>query len=258
MCGTVALLCAAVLLSSAVVGCASGVESTALVRTAVFEALCQLGIELPEPIAIPTVEKSDRADLSVLENSCVIGHSHAVGMQMTLEVPGLDYIAEVGLMAGGMLSHNDFKLPTGELGTLRMGLERENYDRIYVLLGSNDILGGSDHLPGFTHEMEKLLDVLVEYQPDARICLLSVAPLSESFTRYCLYNSAMSETSIKDYNYALRALAVSRGIEYLDITTPLSDERGYLSADFDRGDGLHFNEAGNEVILETILTHTGE
>ena len=58
-----------------------------------------------------------------------------------------------------------------------------------------------------------------------------------------------------EYNYVLRSLAVKYEMDYLDITTALSGEDGYLSTEYDIGDGLHFNKAGNDLILHTILTH---
>lgn len=253
--GTAALLCAAVLL-------ASGIHCHAMerrnVRDAVSAALERLGISLNAPIGVSTRPEGEAADVSVLEGCCVIGHSHAVGMQMNLDIPGLDYIAEVGMLAESMLYHQEFPLPGGGKGSLRMGLEAGDYKRIFVLLGSNDILGGSAHLPNFERHMEKLLDVLEEYQPEAEICLLSIAPLGESFYNYCSYNYGLTMETVEDYNYTLRSLAVERDIDYLDITTPLQGENGFLSAACDRGDGLHFSREGNEAILQTILTHWEE
>lgn len=253
---TVALLCAAVLCSTFLICRAADFETRSHARHAIFSALEKLGFDIAAPITISTTPESEAADPIILENACVIGHSHAVGMQTALDVKGLDYIAEVGLMAGSMLTHQEFSLPSGDIGSLRMGLAAKDYDRIYVLLGSNDVPGGSAHLPSFRRSMEKLLDVLMEYQNEADIYLLSIAPLGESFYRYCHYNHGLTPDIFDEYNYVLRSLAIEHDAEYLDITSALRGEDGFLAAEYDQGDGLHFNAAGNQVILDSILTHT--
>ena len=197
-------------------------------------------------------------DTGLLKNSCVLGHSHAVGMQMVWDVEEVDYIAEVGLTALGMLIQDDFSLPGGGTGGLRAGLSSRNYDKFYILLGTNDVLGCENHLPVFKGHMEELLLLIEEYQPEAEICLLSIAPFGEGFFRYCEINSGLTEDIMNGYNDALRDLATDHSIDYLDISTVLSNEDGFLSADYDRGDGLHFNEDGYQAILQTMLTHLEE
>ena len=255
LCGTVAFILAAALLSMQLSCRAAG--SLGVAREAMLGALEQLGFPLEESIAVSTLAERDAADVSALDNSCIIGHSHAVGMQMMLEVEGLDYIAEVGMITENMLAHYDFDLPDGSVGGLRYGLEAKQYDRIFILLGSNDIIGGAPYLPVFKSSMETLLDAVSDLQPDAEICLLSIAPLSKGFLRFCSDSYGLTKEVMDDYNHALRSVAVTRDLDYLDITSPLSNEDGYLASEYDRGDGLHFNEDGNRVILETILTHLG-
>lgn len=253
--GTAAFLLAAVLLSMQFA--CKAVSSLDVARDAMSDALERLGCTLEEAIAVSTQEESDAAELSALDNCCIIGHSHAVGMQMALDVEGLDYIAEVGMITKNMLTHYDFDLPDGRVGGLRQGLEAREYERIFVLLGSNDIVGSAAYLPVFKSSMESLLDAVAEWQPDAEICLLSIAPLGKGFLEYCYYSYGLTQEIMDDYNYTLRSIAVSRGYDYLDITTPLSNEAGFLAKEFDRGDGLHFNADGNRMILDTILTHMG-
>ena len=233
------------------------IDGLHVAREAVTGALDRLGFSLEEPITISTQSESAAADISALANSCIIGHSHAVGMQMSLDVDGLDYIAEVGMLTEVMLYHHEFNLPGGSIGSLRYGLGLKDYERIFVLLGTNDMIGGASYLPEFKTSMEALLDTVEELQPDAEVCLLSIAPLSKGFQEFCYYNYGLTQELIDDYNYTIRAIAVSRGMDYLDITTPLSDKNGYLAAEYDRNDGLHFNADGNQVILDTILTHMG-
>lgn len=244
--GTAAFIFAAVLLSTQL-SCqaASGLQ---VARKAVFEALEKL-FTVEEPLT------ASERDVSLLEDCCVIGHSHAVGMQMTLDVEELDYIAEVGLMAESMLYHPDFVLPDGGRGGLRRGLEAKSYERIFVLLGTNDMIGGASYLPVFKTSMETLLDTLEELQPEAEIYMLSIAPLGKGFKEFCYYNYGLTQEVMDEFNYSLRSLALSRDVELLNITDALSDESGHLAAEYDRGDGLHFNLDGNLVILDTMLAY---
>lgn len=252
---TAASLFAAVLLSFQICCYAASRSGMAVAREGVFLALEEIGLELSPPVAVSTLSESGTVDLSRLENACIIGHSHAVGMKQSLDLSVPDYIAEIGLTAETMLSCWDFVLPDGSVGDLKKGLAAKNYEQIYVLLGSNDIPGGMAHLPDFRQDMEELLYIVEVYQPKAEICLLSIAPIGESLMNYFNAFCGLTQETMDDYNYTLRSIAVDRGFDYLDITTPLSDASGFLAKEYDQGDGLHFTKAGNEIILNTILTH---
>ena len=253
LCGTAAFILAAVLLSTQL-PCRAG-SSLSAARLSVLAALEEIGFSASVATPDSTLAKAASADYSLLDNSCVIGHSHAVGMQMALDMIEPDYIAEVGIMTERMLVHGSFTLPDGSIGSLRRGLEGKSYERIFVLLGTNDMVGADSYLPVFKSSMETLLDAVAEWQPDAEICLLSIAPISKGFYEYCYYNHGLTRETMDDYNRALRSIAMGREIDFLDITTPLSDEKGYLAAAYDRGDGLHFNAEGNRVILDTIMSY---
>ena len=196
-------------------------------------------------------QSNDHSDI------CIIGHSHAVGLQTSQSHNQVDYIAEVGMTAGSMLLHDKFALPNGGEGSLREGLEAEGYKRIYVILGCNDMLSGESPA-SFRLNMEKLLELIKECQPEAKICLLSIAPLSEGFFRHCRVSFGLPENADGEFNCILRDLALDYEADYLDIGSVLSDEKGFLAPQYDRGDGLHFNSDGNRKILDTILTHSGK
>lgn len=253
--GTAAFLFAAVLLSSQIACQAAARSSLAIARETAFAALERIGFALEPPIDNSTLPESELSDISCMENTCIIGHSHAVGMKQTLEMDVPDYIAEIGMTAKSMLSYYGFSLPDGSTGNLKKGLAAKNYDRIYILLGSNDIPGGASHLPSFRQQLEEFLYIVEVYQPKAEICLLSIAPLGENLLSYFNGYCGLTQETLDDYNYVLRSVAADFGFDYLDITTPLSDAEGFLAEGYDQGDGLHFTKSGNEAILNTILTH---
>ena len=121
-----AFLCAAILLGSTLTCKAAGYGLDGSARDAVFSALEELGFEMPDPIYVSTQPKSNATDTSSLADTCIVGHSHAVGLRTFLNVPELNYIAENGMMASSMLKwYQEFHLYDGSVGNLYDGLAKK-------------------------------------------------------------------------------------------------------------------------------------
>ncbi len=199
-----------------------------------------------------SVTEGEPADGSWFDDVCVIGHSHAVGMSLTLGIDSIDYYAVSGMSAVDILGCGDFSLPDGSAGTLRQGLSMKSYGKVYLILGTNDMPGGYANLPRFRQSMRDVIDTVQELQLGAEIYLLAIAPVGRV---YCDYSPNFRMEYVTAYNRVLKTLSRDYGIAYLDVFTPLSTSDGYMREDIARSDGLHFTADGYALIKDYILTH---
>ncbi len=100
---------------------------------------------------------------------------------------------------------------------------------VFLLIGIND-LGSSKPLDVMKREYEALVKDIRATVPQAQLHLQSLLPTRGYF--------AMHNANVRAMNEFLRALALREGLDYIDVASVMSDERGQLRADW-TGDGLH-------------------
>ncbi len=122
-------------------------------------------------------------------------------------------------------------------------------DRIYIALGVNGV--GFMNTADMNEALTTLIERLLEASPDSDIIIQSVLPVNES----TIGDDALTNGAITQYNIELMNLATQCNVYYLDASTAMVDEKGNLKAEYDAGDGLHFNADGNQTILTQILNH---
>lgn len=111
---------------------------------------------------------------------------------------------------------------------------------IFVMLGSNDCAQGYS-VDKFIVNYKQLLGDLKTACPSANIYIESVLPVSSAFSDK---NKAggLNNTNIKNYNEALKALAESEKVNYLDISSAVGGSDGVLPAK-STSDGYHLRSA---------------
>ena len=221
---------------------------------AVIRRFSPASVRIEKPAVPASSCAESRADNTAdLSGCCLIGHSHAVGMQMTLGLDGMDVMAVNGMSAVGALASPDFPLPDGSVGYLSDGLRMRHYQTVYLLLGTNDMPGGIWNLPRYIDSMRSIIKMVKASQPGARIILLSVAPVGAMYAQGW---PEIAEDVIPAYNRALKSLSRDCCVDYLDIYTALADEHDLIRAEYGNGvDGLHFNPQGYQAILDVMLEH---
>ena len=181
---------------------------------------------------------------------CIIGHSHVNGLSINT-ISDIDYIACDGMTAIDARYSADFLLPDGSHGTIPEGLAQKEYGTVALMLGTNDMPYGRAMLKDYRSHMEYLLDQISWVLPEAKICLVSLAPVGRT---YCSYMYSFDKTVIQDYNSELMKIAEERQIPFIDIFTPLADEEGFTARNYESTDGLHFTVQGYRVMLNEIVT----
>lgn len=111
-------------------------------------------------------------------------------------------------------------------------LIKRDPERIFILLGSDDILWPADNPKAYSMKnYAKLIGTIKEKLPQAKVTLLSVTPVTakaeELEPRY---------KNINDYNQGLKELAEKENIGYVDLSPIFSNG----SNDLYDSDGIHF------------------
>ena len=200
-----------------------------------------------------TVAESDPVDPSWFSDACFIGHSQVVAMRMYFDFTGTDYLAEVGFTAPDMLVHKGFHTSSGRAGSLLRLLQNKSYGKVFVMLGINDVSDRKNRIAEFKEPMRKILDMIKEMQPDAKLYLISLAPVGHAAPYVVIYNPRVTML----YSQAVKDLSREYGAEYIDLYRPLSGADGYMYDEYSVNDGIHITPETYSSLLEDYFrTHT--
>lgn len=92
-----------------------------------------------------------------------------------------------------------------------------------------------------------------EAAPGIEIIALSVTPVVEK-----AQTRSTNQRGIDLFNRRLQALCGDLDITYVDIATPLKNEKGFLNSAFSNDKKLHLNETGLQIVTETLHRHARE
>ncbi len=201
---------------------------------------------------------------SYFADACFIGHSIPNGLspQYTGIISNADFYTEDGFTTSSVLTYEGFTYETQgtdengntvtvtETGTLAQALEANQYGKVYIMLGINEVRGGTS---AFYNNMAEIIELVQRTQGSAcKIFLMSITPLSESYTAN---HTAFARENLIDYNDQLQQLSLDYNVYYLDLFGHFCDENGYALEAYFR-EGLHLNTTGLQELKNYLLTHT--
>ena len=103
---------------------------------------------------------------------------------------------------------------------------------LLLLVGANDLLRGGSPAD-VEHRYELLLDRIAEFSPQTQVVVLAMVPAREDMEW-----RIPAPLQIDDANRRLAAIAARRGLDFVDINTPLRDDSGRLAKQHTI-DGIH-------------------
>jgi len=181
--------------------------------------------ETTETTTVPTTEYAfvEAPDKSYFDDALFIGDSRTVGIQDFGTIDNADYFCDVGMSTSTAKD-------SSESGTLASMLESNNYGKIYIMLGINEI--GNDFDSTFSNFRELVRNVR-EKAPGAIIYLeanLHVAPFAE--------DGYINNDRINTLNDMIKTLADNQNIFYIDVNPIFDDANGALREECSE-DGIH-------------------
>jgi len=205
----------------------------------------------PEAIDSPAVVllQSNAVDDSYFSNSVFIGDSRMEGFRNSSGITQGSFLTGVGL------STNDMAEPIiatadGNISVYQ-GLSGQQYDRIYLMLGANDL--GYYPWENFLPTFESVLEQFHELQPHAIIYVCSVIYVDES--KVAAGFEYDNNDNVRTINgYILQACEDLWYCYYMNLNEIFSDGYGSLLSDAS-SDGIHLYAPYLENMLKYLKNH---
>ena len=208
--------------------------------TAGISVSAEYGEPLPESEAVTDDWFSDTA---------FIGHSLIQGFAGYSGLATPDYYYLSGASVETLLYSSEVTTPDGT-GKLRTALGNHEYERVYLMMGINEIAGDvtvlkSDYL--------ELIDLVRENNPDATLYVISVLPVTEKKDA----GGDFTIDRITRYNDMLMELCAEEQCWYVDLYSCFADANGFLPSSAS-SDGIHLKKEQYAVMLDYLRTHTAD
>lgn len=142
----------------------------------------------------------------------------------------------------------------GEKYTLLEALAMEEYGKVYLSLGVNEL--GIYNDKSFYSSYCEAIDQIRLVQPGAVIYIQGLIPLNED--QIAAYNGNkynLSNEHLRVYNDLMRRASEEKQVVYLDLYSEFADENGALPEDVSR-DGVHLKKEPCRQWLAYLKSHT--
>ena len=141
----------------------------------------------------------------------------------------------------------------GEKYTLLEALEREEYGKVYLCLGVNELGVYNDE--GFYQSYLSAIDAIRACQPNAIIYIQGLIPINEEDVAATKGPDYLKNDHLRVYNELMFKAAQEKQVVFLDLYTAFADENGTLPAGASR-DGVHLKKEYCQQWLAYLQTHT--
>ncbi|HEX4413644.1 MAG TPA: GDSL-type esterase/lipase family protein [Lacipirellulaceae bacterium] len=205
----------------------------------------------PDWRAIFQVHYADRVKLFreqnlIFQNVILVGDSITEGFEVQKYFPGRK-ILNRGI--GADVIGNDLK-PDDKRGVLKR-LDESFFNvpatDAFLLIGINDL--GDNHTPETMEAgYREILEQVKRQEPRLKVHVQSLMPTRGNYAKH--------NANVNDFNERLKKLAQEFGYDYIDLHSPLKDEKGELKEEL-TADGLHINDAGYKIWKSEIEKKMG-
>ena len=185
------------------------------------------------------------SDEDLFSSAAFVGDSRTEGFQLYSGLKAGAYFCAVGATVQSVTEKPTQDAPGGKEPILD-ALARGSYDRIYIMLGVNEL--GWYRTEDFTQQYERVIDRVRADHPEARIAIESLLPVSAAQDEKRSY---VNNERIRLFNELLEELAEKTDCVFLDPASAVTGEDGTLPAEWTT-DGVHLNSAGCRKWLEYL------
>ena len=165
-----------------------------------------------------------------------IGDSRTQAFMIGAGLGNSHYYCEKGINVSTAMTDAVFTLPDGTKGNLRDALSQQQFKRVYVMFGANE-LGWPDPQE-FGMKYTQVITTIQELQPQAKIYVQSILPVSESRASKGDY---VNNVQIATFNEVIFQMTINTGTTYLPVGAALANDIGCLPEEASV-DGVHPNK----------------
>ena len=193
-------------------------------------------------------EEAIGAPAGPTRDSLFIGDSRTVGIWEYAGLESADFFAATGMSVFNV-QEKPISVPTIGKVTLEELLSQEQYAKIYLMLGINELGYSFDEI---LPQYEKLVTFIQEKQPGAAVFIQANLHVTRARSQSDAY---INNEAINRLNGALSELAAGKGAFYLDANPVFDDGNGELSSEKSE-DNVHlyakyYVEWGQWILQET-------
>ncbi len=139
--------------------------------------------------------------------------------------------------------NNVYKVtPRGSTTPVSEQFKSKRFSKVFLTFGENELADMSS--TEFKDEYAKLVDKIQEYQPNARIYLISIPPVTAEVSNGGEYTMQ----KIMQFNKRIMSIAVDEEIYYIDSVDALGDNKDFLPKGVSY-DGINLNKAATIDLL---------
>lgn len=182
----------------------------------------------------PEIDSSNYIKDDDFADAAFIGDSRTVGLQMNTDKPKASFYASIGLNIDSALTDSAITLDNGEKGKVLDAMKQRQFGRIYIMFGINEL--GWPYPDIFEEKYEELINQIRKVQPDAKIYVQSILPVSYLAANT---NAVFTNENINNFNKYVKQAAENTDAVYLDVGSYFKDENGSLPVEAST-DGIHF------------------
>lgn len=191
---------------------------------------------LPTPGVEPDVpERETRLSAAYFADAAFVGDETVMALER-YDYDGL--LTEAAFYEVGSVTNTDYVNRMKQDGV---------YGKVYIGLGGAELAYKRDTV---RDSLRSAIDSLRAAYPDCLIYLMSVSPVSKYRTDV---SQAIRMDRLPDYNEMLRGVAIDKQVWYIEITSALVDEDGYLPSDVTE-DGINYTPGHYQGWYDRIAT----
>ncbi len=220
------------------------------VTEGVLDAVSENGVESVSENEASWPPPFVEADDSYFDDAVFIGDSRMVGVAYFSGITNGHFLAKTSMNIFWMM--NTAPETDTTVSSVREGLMKEQYGKVYILTGINEV--GSGDPKYFTDAYRKVLAEIRELQPDAVIYVHAVTHVTAAMSAG---SPVFNNERIDERNEALKQMAVEEKVVFIDINEAFDDENGCLPAE-NTWDGIHPSANLYPLWKEYLLSHTVE
>lgn len=199
------------------------------------------------------VPEREPVENSYFDDAAFVGDSRTDGFMLYSGVGTGKNLTSNGLSIFTLSEKKAFTVE-GETYTLLEALALEEYGKVYLSLGVNEL--GIYKDKSFYSSYSAAIDQIRLVQPGAVIYIQGLIPVNEAQVEEHNGNKYnLSNDHLRVYNDLMRQVAEEKQVVYLDLYSEFADENGSLPEGLSR-DGVHLTKEPCQRWLEYLKTHT--
>lgn len=212
------------------------------------ESISDTSTSSTESAQTATESSTPELPSGLMGKALFIGDSRTVGLMEYAEIENADFFCTVGMSVYN-IHKKPASVPNVGKVTLTELLKNKKYDKIYIMLGINEV---GYKFSSTVATYSELLDFIQNSQPDSKIFIQANLHVTQSRSDS---DKVVNNPAINGLNSELSKLADGKTKFYLDANVLFDDANGSLSAD-KTGDSTHlyakyYVEWGQWIIRQT-------